>query len=71
VWHGFLGQSIAATAKTLNRIGIALLLGAVAPAAYGARTFSEHVFCRDTSIMAQLVRRRWESAVLFLLSCST
>ena len=39
MWHGFVGQRIAATAKTLKRIGVALILAAVALAAYGARTF--------------------------------
>lgn len=39
MWHGFIGQRIAATNRTLGRSGIALLLAAVALASYGAKTF--------------------------------
>jgi hypothetical protein len=39
MWHGFIGQRIAATNKTLHRSGIALLAVALALCAYGARTF--------------------------------
>jgi hypothetical protein len=39
MWQEFIGQRIAATTKTLRRLGIALLLAALALSLYGARTF--------------------------------
>jgi hypothetical protein len=37
MWNGFIGQRIAATTKTLRRLGIALLLAALGLGLYGAR----------------------------------
>src|SRR6266436_2270869 len=39
MWHGFIGQRIAATTKTLHRVGIVLLLAALALGLASARTF--------------------------------
>ena len=39
MWNGFIGQRIAATARTLHRVGFGLLIGALALAAFEARTF--------------------------------
>jgi hypothetical protein len=39
MWHGFIGQRIAATNKTLRRSGVALVVIAFALCAYGAKTF--------------------------------
>jgi hypothetical protein len=39
MWHGFIGQRIAATNRTLRRSGVVLLVVAFAFCAYGAKTF--------------------------------
>jgi hypothetical protein len=39
MWHGFIGQRIAATTKTLRRLSMGLLLAALALGLYDARTF--------------------------------
>jgi len=39
MWHGFIGQRIAATTKTLHRIGLVLLLAALVLGLASARTF--------------------------------
>jgi hypothetical protein len=39
MWHGFIGQRIAATNKTLHRSGVVLVAAALALCAYGAKTF--------------------------------
>jgi hypothetical protein len=39
MWHGFIGQRIAATNRTLHRSGMALLVAALALGAFGTRTF--------------------------------
>src|SRR5262245_38141582 len=39
MWNGFIGQRIAATNKTLRRLGIGLLLAAAALCAFGTKTF--------------------------------
>jgi hypothetical protein len=39
MWHGFIGQRIAATNRTLRRSGLALIVIALALCAWGAKTF--------------------------------
>jgi hypothetical protein len=39
MWHGFIGQRIAATTRTLHRLGMLLFLAALALGIYGSRTF--------------------------------
>ena len=39
MWHGFIGQRIAATNKTLHRSSMVLLVAALILCAFGARTF--------------------------------